>query len=100
MKEYFEIVKPKQTILLTATALVSYFVACEGRIEYEKLLISIISIFLAIAGTTAINMVFDADIDKVMSRTLRRPIPSGKIGERNALFYGTRHYFLLESSCP
>ena len=89
MREYLEIIKPKQTILLTATALVSYFVAYEGKVELWKMLISVLSIFLAIAGTTAVNMVFDADVDMLMRRTLRRPIPSGRMSKKLALIYGT-----------
>src|SRR3546814_12808446 len=36
----------------------------------------------------SLNMWYDADIDAVMSRTARRPVPSGRIEPREALAFG------------
>ncbi len=42
----------------------------------------------AISGTTALNMVFDRDIDAVMARTKNRPIPKGIITPKTASIFG------------
>lgn len=47
-----------------------------------------ISLFLAIAGSTIINMWFDRDIDALMKRTCNRPLPTGKIKPQEALQLG------------
>jgi len=46
------------------------------------------SLFLAISGSTILNMVYDRDIDARMRRTAARPLPSGKIRPREALWVG------------
>ena len=43
---------------------------------------------LSAGGSNAINMWYDADIDPLMSRTAKRPIPSGEISPRSALLFG------------
>ena len=39
-------------------------------------------------GSSALNHYFDRDIDKIMSRTIKRPIPSGRLSPKNVLVYG------------
>ena len=43
---------------------------------------------LSAGGSNAINMWYDADIDPLMSRTSKRPIPAGEISPRAALLFG------------
>ena len=47
-------------------------------------------LFIAIGGgaSGALNMWWDADIDRVMRRTAKRPIPAGKVSEGEALGLG------------
>src|SRR5690606_24655422 len=46
------------------------------------------TLFLAISGSTVLNMVYDRDIDGRMGRTSRRPIPSGQVSTSEALVLG------------
>lgn len=39
-------------------------------------------------GSSALNHYFDRDIDKIMSRTVKRPIPAGRLEPKNVLIYG------------
>src|SRR5690606_37193508 len=43
---------------------------------------------LASGGASSINQYIDRDMDAKMSRTARRPIPSGRIAPLNALLFG------------
>jgi protoheme IX farnesyltransferase len=43
---------------------------------------------LASMGASALNHYYDRDIDKIMERTARRPIPAGRLSSKNALVYG------------
>ena len=43
---------------------------------------------LASMGSSALNHYYDRDIDKRMDRTAQRPIPSGRLAEKNVLIYG------------
>jgi protoheme IX farnesyltransferase len=42
------------------------------------------SLYLAISGSTVLNMVYDCDIDSKMLRTCGRPLPSGKVNASEA----------------
>jgi len=46
------------------------------------------SLFLAISGSTILNMWYDRDIDRVMDRTHNRPLASGRVSQREALGLG------------
>jgi protoheme IX farnesyltransferase len=47
------------------------------------------SLFLAISGSTVMNMVYDRDIDAKMKRTCLRPLPVGSVSKREALVLGS-----------
>jgi len=46
------------------------------------------SLILTIGGTTVLNMVYDKDVDSKMKRTIKRPLPAGKISDKNAIIFG------------
>ncbi len=78
-----DLVKPSQTALLMVTSYCSYLAA--GGKSLEGLGILTAAEVLAISGTTAANMYLERDIDSIMPRTSRRPIPSGEASPTFAL---------------
>ena len=53
---------------------------------------SIVAIFFVTMGAGAagaLNMWYEADLDKLMTRTCLRPIPTGKVNRGHALLFGT-----------
>lgn len=89
LKLYWSLMKPLQTGLLLLTGITGFISARCPVINYGIFSGLIGSLFLTISGSTVLNMVFDRDIDFKMTRTTRRPIPSGKIGVMEALFLGS-----------
>ena len=85
--DYFALLKPKVMSLVVFTAVVGMFLA-PGRINPVIAAISILCIAIGAGASGALNMWYDADIDAVMSRTLNRPIPSGKVERGDALVMG------------
>ncbi|MHA1718213.1 MAG: protoheme IX farnesyltransferase [Promethearchaeota archaeon] len=86
---YLDLIKAKQTLLLLFTAIFSYLISVEfSTINWQHLIIFIMAIFMAISGTTMLNMYVDHDIDKIMERTKCRPIPSGEISKNVVLING------------
>jgi protoheme IX farnesyltransferase len=59
-----------------------------GHLHPVLALTAILCITLAAGAAGAINMWYDRDIDAVMRRTMKRPIPAGRIGADAALAYG------------
>lgn len=85
--DYLSLLKLKQTALLLFTAIAAYL-AAPGQFRTQAFFALLLAEFLAIGGTTAVNMYFDRDIDSKMRRTRSRPIPAGRILPKPALIYG------------
>ncbi len=85
---YWSLMKGFQTGLLLATGLAGYMSARCPALSWPTLAGLSGSLFLAIGGSTILNMWYDRDIDAKMERACRRPLPSGKIRPGEALFVG------------
>lgn len=96
VREYLEVSKPRIVVVLVIVAVTSMLAASRfdntpevgWDISMWNLLFLIISGTLASAGSSALNHYYDRDIDKVMPRTSKRPIPSGKLLPQRVLFFG------------
>ena len=87
-----ELIKARQTILLVYTGVFSYLISAVSlavEINWFNLLHLAISLYLAVSGTTVLNMYIDRDIDAIMERTKDRPLPSGKVTASAVLTFGT-----------
>ena len=87
-----ELIKARQTILLVYTGVFTYLITAVSlavEINWFNLLHLVISLYLAVSGTTVLNMYIDRDIDAIMERTKDRPLPSGKVTASAVLTFGT-----------
>ncbi len=85
--DFFALLKPRVMSLVVFTALVGLLAAPQGVhpvIGFTAIL------FIALGGgaSGALNMWWDADIDRIMKRTQNRPIPAGRVSEGEALGFG------------
>lgn len=80
--------KPRIISLLLFTTLIPLYVASPGVPALSVVVWTLVAGYLMAGGANTINMWFDRDIDHVMGRTARRPIPSGRISPRAALAFG------------
>lgn len=85
--DYFALLKPRVMSLVVFTALVGLVVA-PGTIHPVVAVASLICIAVGAGASGALNMWYDADIDKLMQRTAGRPIPRGRIAPDEALTFG------------
>ena len=85
--DYFALLKPRVMSLVVFTALVGLLAA---PVPVHPLLAFAAILFVAIGGgaSGALNMWYDADIDRIMRRTQSRPIPAGKISESETFAFG------------
>ncbi|MEW5718312.1 MAG: heme o synthase [Chloroflexota bacterium] len=88
LRIYWTLTKGLQTGLLLITGLAGYFSARCPTHSTELVLGLAASLFLAIAGSTALNMVWDRDIDAAMPRACQRPLPQKQVSVREGLFFG------------
>jgi protoheme IX farnesyltransferase len=85
---YFALTKPRIIELLLVTTLPAMVVAA-GRWPSTWLMVAtLVGGGLAAGGANAINCYLDRDIDEIMPRTRRRPLPAHRIEPRNALVFG------------
>jgi protoheme IX farnesyltransferase len=85
---YWKLIKSLQTGLLLFTGLTGYM-SCRCPVTNWQVLLPLTgSLFLAISGSTVLNMWYDRDIDKQMSRTCNRPLPTGQISSSETLLFG------------
>ncbi|MCD6180703.1 MAG: protoheme IX farnesyltransferase [Bacteroidales bacterium] len=86
---YWQLIKSLQTLLLLLTGITGFISSRCPYNSWDLTLWMIISLFLAISGTTVYNMIWDRDIDAKMKRTEDRPLPAGKISVKEAVIFGT-----------
>ncbi|MEL7149937.1 MAG: heme o synthase [Pseudomonadota bacterium] len=85
--DYVALLKPRVMSLVVFTALVGLLVA-PGALHPVEMFAAILFIALGAGASGALNMWYDADIDAVMRRTAKRPIPSGRVAPGEALAIG------------
>ena len=85
--DYFALLKPRVMSLVVFTALVGLLAAPVSVHPIEGFSI-ILFIAIGAGASGALNMWWDADIDRVMRRTRKRPIPSGRVEADDALVLG------------
>ncbi|SPU61338.1 protoheme IX farnesyltransferase [Brucella melitensis] len=77
-RDYLVLLKPRVMSLVVFTGLVGLVLA-PGHMNPVLAVISILCIAVGAGASGALNMWYDADIDAVMKRTRKRPIPAGII---------------------
>jgi len=87
VNDYFALLKPRVMSLVIFTALVGLMVA-PGTIHPWLGMVALLCIALGAGASGSLNMWYDADIDREMKRTSRRPIPRGTLNPGDALAFG------------
>ena len=85
--DYYQLLKPRVMYLVIFTAFVGLLMA-PGSINPFLACIALLCISVGAGASGALNMWYDADIDRIMDRTIVRPIPSGRIQPEQALVFG------------
>ncbi len=85
---YVALTKPRIIELLLVTTVPSMIVAARGFPRMSLVLWTLLGGTLSAGGANAINCFIDRDIDEVMPRTRKRPLPQHRIEPLNALLFG------------
>ena len=93
--DYFELMKPRITMLVMVTSYLGFYLGLRSMGQYfftsEQILLFIhlmVGTFLTSSGAAVLNQVIEKDHDAKMKRTQNRPIPSGRVDWRYALNFG------------
>jgi protoheme IX farnesyltransferase len=85
---YVSLTKPRIIELLLVTTFPAMVVAADGIPNLWLVLATLVGGSLAAGGANTINCFIDRDIDAIMRRTQKRPIPAGTISPERALAFG------------
>src|ERR1700733_12488274 len=85
---YVALTKPRVIELLLVTTIPAMLLAHRGPVNPLLIFDTLVGGMLAAAGANTLNCVADADIDKVMKRTARRPLARATVSRRHALVFG------------
>ncbi|HBY93579.1 MAG TPA: protoheme IX farnesyltransferase [Chloroflexi bacterium] len=88
VRDYVALTKPRVISLLLVTTLGAMLMAARGLPAWSLIFWTMVGGYLAAGGANAVNMFFDRDIDVIMTRTRKRPVPSQRLSPHQALIFG------------
>ena len=96
---YIALTKPRIIELLLITTVPSMIVAAKGIPSFALMFWTVVGGAISAGGANAMNCYIDRDIDELMPRTKRRPLPMHRVSPRGALIFGialgTIAFFLM-----
>ncbi|MDI9916894.1 heme o synthase [Rhodococcus sp. IEGM 1379] len=85
---YIALTKPRVIELLLVATIPAMLMADRGNVDLWLVLSTLFGGWMGAASANSLNCVVDADIDKVMKRTAKRPLAREAVPTRNALIFG------------
>ncbi len=85
---YFRLTKPRIIVLLLVTTVPAMMLASHGVPSIWLVLATLVGGSIAAGSANAINCYLDRDIDEMMRRTRKRPLPAGEVDPDRALAFG------------
>jgi protoheme IX farnesyltransferase len=85
---YVALTKPDVSFLVLMTTAAGYYMGVRGPVDWLHLTQTVFATMLIAAGTAALNHYIERDSDRYMRRTAGRPLPSGALQPREALWFG------------
>ncbi len=85
---YFELTKPRIAFMLVLTSAAGFYLGSQS-FNWILFLNAMFAITLLAFGVATLNQYIERDIDKLMTRTENRPLPSGRLSPLEALIFGS-----------
>lgn len=79
--------KPRVLLMVLASTLAGYFAALDEPPDLSRVMHVLVGTFLAAGGTLALNQYVERDVDALMERTRRRPLPDHRLQPLEALLF-------------
>lgn len=85
MKDYGQLAKFRLSSLVVFSSLIGYLFAANGGWEWSQLILFLTGGFLVTASSNALNQVIEKEFDRLMNRTMKRPLPDERMSVMEAL---------------
>jgi heme o synthase len=89
LKDYQQLMKLNLSMLVVFSSVVGYIIIPELEIEFLNLVLLLVGGILVTAAANAGNEIFERDTDKLMRRTLSRPLPDSRMKVGEAIIFCT-----------
>jgi protoheme IX farnesyltransferase len=86
---YLELTKPRIAFMLVLTSAAGFYLGSTGGFDIGLFVNAMFGITLLAFGVATLNQYIERDIDTLMERTAKRPLPMGKLTSLEALIFGT-----------
>tara|TARA_R100001143_G_scaffold52492_1_gene47740 strand:+ start:16611 stop:17516 length:906 start_codon:yes stop_codon:yes gene_type:complete len=87
MGSYYELTKPGITFSVLASMLIGFLLASTSGLDISLMMHALLGTYLIAAGTAAHNMFIERDLDSLMKRTSRRPLPAYRIEPKQSFIF-------------
>ena len=84
-KAFIELLKVRLSLLVAFSCAFGYGLATRGLVNWSTLLMLTLGGFLLSGASIGINQVIEKDLDKLMTRTMHRPLPTGRLTVQEAI---------------
>jgi len=87
IKALMELLKVRLSLLVAFSCAFGYALANRGTVNWEVLLMLTLGGFLMSGASVSINQIIEKDLDRLMSRTNQRPLPTGRVTINEATIF-------------
>ncbi len=87
VKAFSELLKIRLSLLVAFSCAFGYSLAVRGDVYWPSLLMITLGGFLMSGASVSINQILEKDLDKLMNRTMNRPIPTGRVSVNEATVF-------------
>lgn len=93
LSDYYTLTKPRITLLVTVSMMVGYVLGAGSSFSWLTMFHAVLGTILIASGTSAHNMYIERDLDKLMFRTSKRPLPMKRISPTAAFLFSATLIF-------
>lgn len=86
--DYYTLTKPEVNLLILMTTSAGYYLGSRGSFSFRGLANTLVGTLLVASGTATLNQWMERKWDGKMRRTASRPLPAGRVGTRQAFWFG------------
>lgn len=88
LSDYFELTKPGVTFMVIISTAAGFYLGSHGSFDVLMFLFTMLGSWLVAGGTNALNQLVESEIDAKMKRTLKRPLPAGRLTRNQVKIFG------------
>ncbi len=85
---YFELTKPSITFMILISTALGYYLGSDGILDFKRFFFTLLGSCLVSSGAGALNHFAEMETDRLMTRTSKRPLPSGIVAPDHARIFG------------